>query len=138
MTDATLATARTFYALIHAGDFTGLFALLAEDCEIEYFGPAVIPFAGRFIGREKCRLFFDHVANDIDIHEFRQDDFIGGSAIVAVTGHLHLSFKANGREYASDYVHVIHVRDGHITRFRDFQDSAQAAYVCADMRTPIR
>jgi ketosteroid isomerase-like protein len=138
MANSPLTAARTFYDRIHAGDFTGLFELLAEDCVIEFFGPAIIPFAGRFIGREKCRLFFDHVANDIDIHEFRQDDFLPGDAMIAVTGHLHLSFKATGRDYASDYVHIIHVRDDEITRFRDFQDSAQAAYVCADVSTPVR
>ena len=138
MANSPLSVAQAFYNMIHTGDFVGLFALLAVDCEIEYAGPAVIPFAGRFIGREKCRLFFDHVANDIDIHEFRQDDFLPGDAMIAVTGHLHLSFKATGRRYASDYVHVIHIRDDTITRFRDFQDSAQAAYVCTDVGTPIR
>ena len=138
MASSELAAAQAFYKLIHAGDFVGLFELLAEDCVIEYFGPPVIPFAGIFVGREKCRLFFAHVANDIDIHEFRQDDFLPGDGLIAVTGHLHLSFKATGREYASDYVHVIHVRDDEIIRFRDFQDSAQAAYVCADVSTPVR
>lgn len=113
--------------MIHAVDFIGVFELAAADRVIEYFDPAVIPFAGRFIGREKCRLFFDHVANDINIHEFRQDHFLSGDGMVAITGHLHLSFQATGRKYASDYVHVIHVRDGAITRCRDFQDSAQAA-----------
>tara|TARA_R110002096_G_scaffold354570_2_gene547801 strand:+ start:1248 stop:1664 length:417 start_codon:yes stop_codon:yes gene_type:complete len=138
MTNSPREVAQTFYNMIHAGAFVELFASLTEDCVIEYFGPAVIPFAGRFIGREKCRLFFDHVANDVAIHEFRQDDFMPGDGMIAVTGHLHLSFKATGRRYASDYVHVIHVRDGKIARFRDFQDSAQAAYVCADVSTPIR
>ena len=138
MINSALSAAQSFYKLIHAGDFAGLFELLAEDCVIEYFGPAVIPFAGIFIGREKCRLFFDRVANDINIHEFRQDDYLPGDGLIAVTGHLHLSFKATGREYASDYAHIIHVRDQQITRLRDFQDSAQAAYVCADVTTPIR
>lgn len=138
MSDYTIATARAFYDAIHGGDFDRLFGLLAHDCTIEFPGPSVIPFAGIFRGREKCRIFFDHVRNDVDIREFRQESFMAGDDQVAVTGHLQLRFHATGRDYASDYVHVHTVRNGAITRFRDFQDSAKAAFVCADVATPVR
>lgn len=111
---------------------------MAPDCTIEYYGPSVIPFAGIFRGIEKCKLFFNHVANDIQINEFRQDTFMTGENEVAVTGYLDLQFLDTGRNYASEYVHVHTVNDGLLTRFRDFQNSAQAASVCADLATPIR
>ena len=138
MSNTNLETAKAFYQTIHAGDFDGLFALLSDDCVIEYYGPASIPFAGIFEGLEKCKLFFGHVANDVDILEFRQDDFLTGDDKVAVTGHLTLRFHATGRVYDSDYAHVLTVRDDQIVRFRDFQDSAKAAHVCADLDTPRR
>lgn len=140
MTDnnPNVTAARGFYDAIHAGDFEQLFDRMTDDCTIEYFGPSVIPFAGIFRGKEKCRLFFGHVANDIDIQEFRQDHFMTGDNQVAVTGHLHLIFKATGRAYRSDYVHVLEIRDGAVSRFRDFQDSAKAAYACMDVETVER
>lgn len=133
-----LETAHAFYDGIHNGDFDQVFAVLAEDCTIEYYGPSVIPFAGIFKGKEKCHIFFNHVANDVIIKEFRQDTFIAGDNSVAVTGHITLEFNATKRIYDSEYAHVMTIQDGKIKRFQDFQDSAQAAYACADMGTPIR
>ena len=138
MNSPALETAKSFYRAIHTQDFDALFSVLAEDCVIEYYGPPSVPFAGIFNGKEKCRIFFGHVANDVDILEFRQDDFMSNDDQVAVTGHLTLRFHATDKVYDSDYVHVITVKGDQIARFRDFQDSAKAAYVCANVETPVR
>lgn len=138
MIDSPLAAAQTWYAGVHEGDFDKLFGVMAEDCTVEFYGPAVIPFAGVFRGKEKCKLFFGHVANDVEIEEFRQDEFITERDKVAVTGHLRMVLKATGRTYAADYAHILTVRDGRVVRFRDFQDTAQAAHVATDTNTPLR
>ncbi|MEO0412850.1 MAG: nuclear transport factor 2 family protein [Pseudomonadota bacterium] len=137
MTDA-LAVAHQYYDAIHAGDFDALFDVLSEDCIIEYYGPKEIPFAGIFKGKEKCKIFFGHVADDVVIKDFRQVEFIASDNLVAVTGHLTLEFNETKRIYDSEYAHVLTIQDGKVARFRDFQDSAKAAYVCADMDTPER
>ncbi|QLC25213.1 SnoaL-like domain-containing protein [Parasphingopyxis algicola] len=138
MSEDARAVADRFYGAIHGGDFDALFDVLSEECTIEYYGPAVIPFAGFFRGKEKCRIFFGHVANDVVIKDFRQEEFIADGDKVAVVGHLTLELNANGRVYDSDYVHVIDVAGGKVIRFRDFQDSAKAAFVCAEVETPER
>ncbi|MGP1353853.1 MAG: nuclear transport factor 2 family protein [Parasphingopyxis sp.] len=138
MDDDTRSVVDSFYAAIHGGDFDALFDILSDDCTIEYYGPSAIPFAGIFRGKEKCRIFFGHVANDVEIQDFRQEEFIVDGSKSAVVGHLTLKLHAKGRVYDSDYVHVIDVADGKVIRFRDFQDSAKAAFVCADVETPER
>ena len=138
METESIETAQAFYRAIHSQNFDALFSVLADDCVIEFYGPASIPFSGIFNGKEKCRIFFGHVANDVDIMEFRQDDFLSGADQIAVTGHLTLRFHETNAVYDSDYVHVITVKDNQITRFRDFQNSAKAAHVCADLETPVR
>lgn len=138
MKTITKATADRFYASIHGGDFESLFEVLSDDCVIEFYGPASIPFAGRFIGKEKCRIFFGHVANDVDILGFTQEEFIVDESQIAVAGRLRLKFHSTGRVYDSEYAHLIDVNNGHIVRFRDFQNSAKAAAVCADVETPER
>ena len=134
----TRSTLDAFYSAIHAGDFDALFATLSDDCTIEYYGPDTIPFAGIFAGKEKCRIFFDHVANDIVIQRFEQNEFIVDGGKAAVAGRLTLEFKVNGRIYDSPYVHLIDVINGKVARFRDFQDSAKAAHVAQDVDTPRR
>ncbi len=138
MTMTSLETAQTWYAGVHEGDFDKLFGVMADDCTIEFYGPSVIPFAGIFRGKEKCKIFFGHVGNDVDIETFRQDEFITERDKVAVTGHLRMVLKATGRLYAAHYAHILTIRDGQVIRFRDFQDSAQAVHVAFDLATPER
>ena len=138
MTKTPLNAAEDWYGGVHENDFDKLFNVMADDCTIEFYGPSVIPFAGIFRGKEKCKLFFGHVGNDVDIEEFRQDEFICERDKVAVTGHLRMVLKATGRLYSADYVHILTIRDGQVVRFRDFQDTAQAAHVAFSLATPER
>ena len=138
MTASALETAKEWYAAVHAGDFDRLFRVMADDCVIEFYGPSVIPFAGRFEGKETCKLFFGHVAEDVDIQLFDQEEFIADGDKVAVTGVLSMTLKATGRLYSAAYAHILTVRDGQVVRFRDFQDTAQAAWASIDLRTAPR
>lgn len=138
MARTPLEVVQEFYASVHTGDFDRLYDTLTEDCSVEFYGPSIIPFAGIFSGKDKCKIFFGHVANDVDIEEFSQAEFIAERDKVAVTGRLQMVLKATGRLYSSDYAHIITVRDGQISRFRDFQDTAQATHVSFDFMTPVR
>jgi ketosteroid isomerase-like protein len=138
MSQKSLEVAQEFYASIHAGDFDRLFRTMSQDCTIEFYGPPVIPFAGIFRGLEKCRIFFGHVANDVVIRQFTQEEFIASVDRVAVTGRLVLEFLATGRVYDSEYAHVLSVAGGKLTRFRDYQNTAMAAAVCTPIDTPDR
>lgn len=137
MTD-TRAVLDAFYGAVHSGDFVGLMAAISDDCVIEYYGPPTIPFAGIFRGKEKCQIFFGHVANDVVIQRFDQKEFIVDGDNAAVVGRLTLELKATGRIYDSPYVHVVNVKGGQVCRFRDFQNTALAAHVAADLSTPER
>ncbi|MBU1288521.1 MAG: nuclear transport factor 2 family protein [Alphaproteobacteria bacterium] len=138
MTRTALEAAQEFYASVHAGDFDRLFNALSEDCCIEFYGPSIIPFSGIFKGKEKCKIFFGHVANDVVIEEFSQAEFITERDMVAVTGRLQMVLKATGRLYSADYAHIITTQNGLVTRFRDFQDTAQAMHASIDLTAPIR
>ncbi|HAE94183.1 MAG TPA: nuclear transport factor 2 family protein [Hyphomonas atlantica] len=138
MTRTPLQAATAWYDAVHSGDFDALFDVMADDCVVEFYGPSSIPFAGIFKGKEKCKTFFGHVANDVDILEFSQTEFISERDKVAVTGRLTMDLKETGRRYSADYAHILTVRDGQVVRFRDFQDTAQAAHVAHQLETPIR
>ena len=138
MSGTALEAAKEWYASVHAGDFDRLFDVMADDCVIEFYGPSVIPFAGTYVGKEKCRIFFNHVAYDVEIEQFDQNEFIAGDEQVAVIGVLAMTLKATGRRYSADYAHILTVRNGKVTRFRDFQDTAQAVWASMDYSTPSR
>jgi hypothetical protein len=136
MTKTAEEAARALYDAIKAGDFDAVRDGLAEDCVIEFYGPSIIPYAGIFRGKTNCMKFFDHVQNDVTIHEFTQDEFIANDKQVAVVGHLKLQAKSTGRTYDTEYAHIIDVRDGKWTRFRDFADTATVAHAFFDTETP--
>jgi len=121
-----LATTQALFARFGAGDVPGMLELLDDDIVIEFYGPPVIPYAGKRHGKGAARTFFDTVLAAVDIHRFEPEQFLADGDTVVVTGALHLTARATGRDIVSDFVHVITLRDGRWLRFRDFMDTAAA------------
>ena len=107
-------------------DVDRIVTLLDDEVRIEFYGPPVIPYAGRYQGRAEARAFFETVLSSVDIHQFDPEEFFSDGDKVTVTGHLRLTARATGRVIESDFAHVITVRDGKWLRFRDFMDTASA------------
>ena len=125
-----IETTKAVFAVFGAGDIDGIVALLDDNVRIEFYGPDVIPYAGRYQGKAEARTFFETVLGSVDIHQFEPMDFFGEGDKVTVTGHLRLTARATGRQIESDFAHVITVRDQKWLLFRDFMDTAvaQAAF----------
>lgn len=108
-------------------DVPGILELLADNVRIDFYGPSVIPYAGRYDGRDQARRFFETVLSSVDIHRFDAQQMFASGEMVTVTGELHLTARPTGRDIHSDFAHVITVRDGKWVRFRDFMNTAVAA-----------
>tara|TARA_R110002110_G_scaffold413729_1_gene641610 strand:+ start:102055 stop:102450 length:396 start_codon:yes stop_codon:yes gene_type:complete len=108
-------------------DVPAIVELLSDDVFIQFYGPPVIPYANEYHGVDESRRFFETVLASVDIHQFEPEQFLACGDMVTVTGHLHLTARSTGRDFQSDFAHVITVRDGKWTRFRDFMDTAAAA-----------
>lgn len=136
--DTALTASKKMYEALLSGNFELVYEMMNEDCVIEFYGPTSVPYAGKYIGREKCMVFFDHVKNDVIIHEFSQDEFIANDVQVAVVGHLKLTAVATGREYDTEYAHIIDIKNGKWSRFRDFADTATVAHAFLETNTRLR
>lgn len=108
-------------------DVPAIVELLADDVLIEFYGPEVIPYAGTYRGKAEAERFFSTVLSSVDIHQFDPEQMLCDGEIVTVTGDLHLTALATGRDFRSAFAHVITVRDGKWLRFRDFMNTAVAA-----------
>lgn len=124
--NANVTTTQEVFARFGRGDVPAILEMLSDDVLIEFYGPSTIPYANTYRGKAEARRFFETVLANVDIHQFDQDEFITERDKVVVTGHLRLTAKRTGREIDSDYVHVITVKDGKWTRFRDFMNTAAA------------
>lgn len=120
------ATVRELYAAFNAGSMARIEALLAQDVVWIFHAPShAIPYAGEFRGRAGVAQFFAGIATTIDVHAIGTGEFIVHGDVVAVPGWERARARATGGEYTANWVHVFTVRDGRITRFEEFTDSAQ-------------
>lgn len=124
--NANVTTTQEVFARFGRGDVPAILEMLSDDVLIEFYGPSTIPYANTYRGKAEARRFFETVLANVEIHQFDQDEFITERDKVVVTGHLRLTAKRTGREIDSDYVHVITLKDGKWTRFRDFMNTAAA------------
>ena len=130
MSNNNVAITQEIFVRFGRGDVPAILELLSEDVVIEFYGPPVIPYANTFKGQAGARKFFETVLASVDIHQFDAEEFIAERDKVIVTGHLRLTAKSTGGTIESDFVHVITMKDGKWTRFRDFMNTAvaQAAF----------
>lgn len=126
MPSTGIKTTEEVFTRFGAKDVDGIVELLADDIWIQFYGPAVIPYAGEYHGREEGRRFFATVLSSVEIHQFEPEQFLADGEIVTVTGQLHLTALSTGVDFKSDFAHVITVRDGRWVRFRDFMDTSEA------------
>lgn len=115
------------YELFKSGNIQALLALYSED--IDWHLPEIenIPFTGKRKGREAVAGFFRSVSETQDVLAFNPQEFIAQGDRVVVLGNYSWRVKATGREYSSDWAHVVTVRNGKIVGFKEYTDTAASA-----------
>ncbi len=127
MSAANIEITQALFAAFGAGDVPGILAHVNDDIRIEFYGPSdIIPYADFYEGMDEARRFFETVLASVDIHVFDTQEFLSDGDKVVVTGVLHLTAKSTGRDIKSDFVHVITMKDGKWSKFRDFMDTHEA------------
>jgi ketosteroid isomerase-like protein len=100
---------------------------LAPDIVWENPLPDAIPFGGRFEGHEGCARYLTHLSDAIEMEDFAIDDTIAEGNRVVLIGRETSRVKKTGRRYTMGWVHVVHVRDGLVTRVHEYNDTAAMA-----------
>ena len=119
---------RDAYAAFQRSDIPGLLEILSDD--IDWWTPGApeqIPYAGRVGGREAVGRFFAKLDESEEFTHFEPEEFIAQGDRVAVTGNFKGRTRTAGREYDIDWLHVFTVRDGRVTAFREYLDTAALA-----------
>lgn len=122
-------TTKRIYEAVPVGDAETVFALLDPDVVISYYGTEEIPYAGTYEGTEGAAEFFTRVGQSVEVVKMEPYKFISQGDDLAVWGHQVFRRIETGAEFASDFGHIITLRDGRWLHFRDFTNSALAASV---------
>ena len=128
MTDQeNIQVVRDLYAAYDRGGVAAVLAAYTDDAEIVFPGPSVLPFAGTHRGRAAIGQFFQTVGENVEIREFGADEYVAQNETVVVLGHERASARETGRGWETDWVMVFTLRDGKISRVREFHETATIA-----------
>lgn len=115
------------YAAFQRGDIAAI--LNACDENVQWQGvigtEGVLPQSGLRRGRAQVSEFFKQVAESTDFKSFEPKEFVAQGDKVVALGSYSARLKPSGQNYSSDWVMVFTVRNGKVTEFREFSDSAQ-------------
>jgi len=112
------------YQMFQRGDIQQLLERYHDDAlwiqpEVEH-----VPFSGPYTGKAEIAQFFKSLDEAMQALRFEPKEFIAEGDKVVVSGDASWLVKATGRSYDSPWVHVFTLRDGKISRFVNYQDTA--------------
>jgi uncharacterized protein len=121
-----LEVVKAGYAAFNRDDIPGLLTLLAEDVEWHIPG-AGLPLAGTYRGHDGVAKFFEKLTADTEISDFEPREFKADGDRVLVVGWERGKVKATNRTFELHWVMAFTVRDGEITKFREYTDTQAIA-----------
>jgi ketosteroid isomerase-like protein len=127
--EINLQVAQGIYSAFGNGDIPAILSLLADDIEWEHPGPSAIPWAGSFRGHDGVVSFFTAITENADFLGFEPQTFVADGNRVLVLGTETLKNKANDREWHTDWCHDYTLKDGKVTKFQEFTNTAAVASV---------
>lgn len=114
------------YEKFGSGDIEGLLNLFSDD--ISWKSPTIegAPFTGERNGREDVADFFASLNESEEFSNFEPTEFIAKDDKVVVLGKSAGTIKTTGRNFETEWVHIFTVKDGKVTAFLEFFDTAAA------------
>lgn len=122
-----LQKVQEMYAAFGRGDVAFILSALAPDVAWSVDGPAGLPFFGDRKGQAGVASFFQDIGTHLDVQEFRPEQFFVQGDTVIVLGIERGKGKATGKTFAGRWAHVFTFKNGLVTAFREYSNSAAIA-----------
>jgi ketosteroid isomerase-like protein len=118
---------RGLYTAYLTADLQTVLKACSEDTEWLAIGPTDrLPYAGLHRGREQVARYFAILDDKEESDHLAPHEFVASGDKVIVFGNYSARVNATGQKFETDFVHVFTLREGKITNFRDFYDTAAA------------
>jgi len=114
------------YGHFESGNIAALLDSYADN--IEWSTPPIegAPFSGVHNGLDEVKEFFTQLDGSEEFTHFEPTEFIAQDDRVVVLGKSAATIKATGRSFETDWIHIFTVKDGKVTNFLEFLDTAGA------------
>jgi ketosteroid isomerase-like protein len=125
-TEKNVQTVKDFFAAIGRGDKEGLLALVAED--IEWIIPGEDwPLAGTHRGRAGVAGAVQRALEEVPFSYPEPPEYVAQGDRVLVVGFAKGKIKATNRTFEDHFVFAITVRNGKLTKIREYIDTQALA-----------
>jgi ketosteroid isomerase-like protein len=124
-TAANLEFVKGLYAAFKRGDMQPQLDALTESTTWQLYGPADFQLCGLRTGKKEILDFLQTLMATLDVKSSVQNRFIADGDTIVVLGFVHSQVKATGKEFKSEYAHVLTVKDRKLLSYREFLDTAQ-------------
>lgn len=114
------------YQSFKSRNIPALLNLLSDDVTWQLPEMENVPFGGLREGREQVAGFFTALGDSQESLSFEPREFVAQNDKVVALGRYTWRVKANGQEYGGEWAHVFTVRDGRISGFNEYMDTAAA------------
>ena len=123
-TEENIQISKKAYGDFQRGDIAAILAAL--DNNIEWNTPQSVGMsgAGAKKGHNQVADFFKGVAETWDFQAFDPKEYIASGDQVMVRGSYTARSKATGRTASAEWVHAWRFRNGKVTHFQEYTDSA--------------
>ena len=105
-------------------DVPAILSLIADEVDWEFVGSPNLPYAGRRRTKKEVADFFAAIPGTDDIHVFEPREFIEAGEHLTVLGWQRTTALDTGKTFESEWVHVFTVKNGRVTRWRGFFNTA--------------
>lgn len=112
------------YEAFNRKDFAGLRGLVAENCSWNAPGPADIPWAGHYEGPDQVEAYARKLSDAVHFQSFEPKDFLEQGDTVVVCGAEKAVVNSTGKDYVNLFAHVFTLKNGKITFFQEYADTA--------------
>jgi uncharacterized protein len=126
MSQENIQVVKTFYDGVSRGDVATVLRLM--DTKVEWNEAEHFLYADRspYIGPDAVlNGVFMRLMTEWEGFKAVPEQFIGMGDTVAVTGRYHGTYRETGKSIHAQMVHVFTVKDGKLTRFQQYTDTAQ-------------
>ena len=128
MSEANVDLIKSMYAAFGRGDIATIVNTVTPDISWGVTGrKSDFPTLGTWKGPAGVQGFFASVAEHLDFSEFTPKEFYPSGDKVFVLGRYAMTVKKTGLPMASDWCHIFTIREGRVTAFHEFTDTAQVA-----------
>ena len=125
MAESNSATIKNIYAAFNRGDIEAVLAAVELDAEWVNYGPASVPYFGNFTGRMPD--FFQAIGLSTTGGNVKIDRYLESGDSVVVEGRYTANVKATGALINAPIIHVFTLRNGKISSWRGYGDTAAVA-----------